>query len=146
MAAPLRAQEYVTATGLLSDRDFYRLVACAAPPGGACHKPLVRWPSETAGRLWVGITRIDPGFPSATAVRIEGALLRAVEEINALRAGPVLRLDADDPLIPVLLLDMPGGTGLRGTDVAGLDGRAVDWALVQPGGTTGTRCSAGPSS
>ena len=57
------AQEFVTVPRRLSDEAFYRLVACGAPPGGDCRKPLIRWPERRAVSLTVGIVQIDAGFP-----------------------------------------------------------------------------------
>ena len=43
LAIEAAAQEFIKSKGRLSDRDFYRAVACAAPPGGACQKKALRW-------------------------------------------------------------------------------------------------------
>jgi hypothetical protein len=74
LASGAAAQEYVTTAGPLSEIEFYRLVACAAPPGGVCGKPVVRWTLDLP--LRVAITRMDRAFPGGKAKRAEAALAR----------------------------------------------------------------------
>ncbi len=44
LSGQAHAQEFLNRDTALSDDDFYRLVACAAPVNGECGKPFVRWP------------------------------------------------------------------------------------------------------
>lgn len=84
LAAPgLRAQEFVRVSSLLSDEAFYRLVACAAPPGGECAKPLIRWPEARRLRLRIGIAGVASSFPSYKLDLVDRAIDAAISEINA---------------------------------------------------------------
>ncbi|WP_299963417.1 DUF2927 domain-containing protein [uncultured Roseobacter sp.] len=99
--------------GPLSDKDFYRLVACSASPKAACKDRIVRWPVVAAADLTVGIVAIDPDFPRSSRALIRRALSTAIAEINAAGAGLTLRLApvGARPDIAVHLL------GLEETDV-----------------------------
>jgi len=119
------AQEFVVSDGALADGDFYRLIACAAPPGGACQKPFVRW--VTARPLTVQLERVDRAFLGGKSKRADAALERALQRIAATGVGIELRRvtgavgkPAD---IRILLLDTPSGELLAGTGVPGLDGQ-----------------------
>lgn len=74
----------VAVDGLLSDTDFYRLATCGAPPGGACRAAVLRWdkPLLTV-RIDQGSDPVPPGFEA----RLKGALLHAVDQINAAGSG-----------------------------------------------------------
>lgn len=125
------AQEYVATAGPLSDGDFYRLVACAAPPGGVCGKPVVRWTLDRP--LRVAITRMDRAFMGGKAKRADAALARAVQQVNA--AGATVRLEVvgpqDAPDIPILFVDAETGTLLAGTGIDGLDGQRLGGASTR---------------
>ena len=126
------AQEYVTANGKLSDDDFYRLVACAAPPGGECQKPLVRWRAKAAKDLSLGILRVDEGFPPRLRAQVEEGLDRAIEKLNA--SGANLRLrrakPSETPDIKVLFLDIPEGATISGTGIEALEGVVIGAATM----------------
>lgn len=92
-ALPLRAQDGVASHGWLSDRDYYRLIACGAPPGGECRTPLVRWSGEVVS---VALLPPERGFPAAILAQLDGDLNRAIAQINAAKSG--LRLVRDDSL------------------------------------------------
>lgn len=64
------AQDYIETDGLLSDDDFYRLVACAAPPGGDCTKRFLRWSSDEP--LHVQIAGVDRAFLGGKQKRARG--------------------------------------------------------------------------
>lgn len=120
---PAAAQEFVTVDGELSDEDFYRLVACGAPPGGACSKPTIRWPPDRRLRLRTGIARVSPAFPTYKLDLVDRALDAAIDEING--AGAQLFLERSyegDMDIPVFLLDTPQGGTIRGTGNAEIEG------------------------
>jgi hypothetical protein len=59
---PVPAQEFVAVPDLISDEAFYRLVACAAPPGRGLRQTVHRWPTERRLRLRVGIAQISEEF------------------------------------------------------------------------------------
>lgn len=135
VAGAASAQEFVTAKDLLSDEDFYRLVACAAPPVGDCQKPLVRWEPSDAKALTVGIVQIDDGYPSGRAAKAEAALDAALGEVNG--SGAALRLSRPEtgrtPHIRVFLLDLPRGSRVAGTDLPWFDGQPLATARMQAG-------------
>lgn len=128
LASPLSAQEYVQTESELSDTDFYRLVSCAAPPGGECAKPVVRWKKAD---LNVGIARMDTAFLGGKKKRAQAALQRAVQQINA--SGSALRLTRKDtaPDITILFIDMPKNTTLQNTGFEQLDGTKIGAAGVR---------------
>lgn len=129
-ASTAAAQEFIPVDGALPDTDFYRLVSCAAPPGGACQKPVVRWPRFAASDLTIGITRVDAGFSAQDARDYEAALEDAIAEINAAGAAIRLRKSRLRPDISVLLLDMEQGGVVEGSGIPGLDGVTIDAAWV----------------
>jgi len=117
------AQEFVTVPRRLSDEAFYRLVACAAPPGGECAKPEIRWSEERRVALTVGITMVDPDFPGYKLDLVDAAIDRAIAEINA--AGAYLALERsfeENPDIALYLLATPQNGIISGTGNAELDG------------------------
>jgi len=127
------AQEYIESEGPLSDTDFYRMVACAAPLGGACQKPMVRWSDRKAQTLTVSIYRTDAQFPTELGAGIERALDAALIELNQVPDGPRLRRVADTSRadIRVLLLDIKANSTLTNTQIDGLDGVQIQHAWVQ---------------
>lgn len=128
LASGACAQEYLSTQGALSDEAFYRLVSCAAPPNGACGKPVVRWPKTD---LTVGITRMDRVYLGGKKKRAEAALTRAIQQINA--AGSAIRLTRDDtaPDIPILFLDIPARGTIRNSGFKALDGTPISAAGVR---------------
>lgn len=123
-AAP--GADVVAASGKLTDEDFYRLVSCAAPPGGACARPALRW--ETDGAIRVALRRIDPVYVGRQRPRAEAALTRAIGELNA--AGARFRLSRvpnhDRAEIVVYFLDLAPDTAIDGTGLGWVDGVAID--------------------
>lgn len=133
LAPPLAAagaEDFVAAKGPLSDDDFYRLVACAAPPGQPCRKPMVRWPTDRP--LRVQLTQIDRAFLGGKQKRAQAALVRAIKYIN--RAGAGIALEeagtGAEPDIRIYFLDTDGTAPLAGTGIEGVDGAIVTGARV----------------
>lgn len=131
--APLAQQgDFLVTDGKLSSEDFYRLVSCRALPGGPCTADPVRWSPDRARDLAVGFAPLPAGYPEETAARMEQALGRAIEEINA--AGAALRLrraekgQARD--ITLHLAPVNEGDTIQGTGVRGVDGQEIGAALV----------------
>lgn len=126
-----RAQEFIAVPNILSDQAFYRLVSCAAPPGGACAKPIIRWPEERRLSLRVGIAATAEDFPDYKLDLIDRAIDDAIFEINA--AGAELFLErtyqgAFD--IPLYLVGTPQGGEIGGTGIEDLDGANIAIARV----------------
>jgi hypothetical protein len=96
----------VDSSGPLDDTAFYRLVACAAPPNGPCAKPFYRWEKTT---LTVGIVERAPPFLGGKVKRAEAAVMRAVQQLNAVGMGLELNLSEVTPDIAIHLLDIPRG-------------------------------------
>ena len=132
-------EDFVATEGLLSDDDFYRLIACGAPPDGPCSKPFLRWPGKAAVR--VRIASIDPVFLGGKQQRARAALIRAVQYINGAGAGiQVERVASDAPAdIDIYLLDTDGSESLQDTGIDGADGARVTGArvMVWAGNTSG---------
>ncbi|MEQ6248608.1 DUF2927 domain-containing protein [Sulfitobacter sp. HNIBRBA3233] len=121
------AQDAVRSDGALSDRDFYRLVACAATPGAACRKPLLKWEKP---EVTVGIVTRTPPYLGGKMKRAEASVVRAAQRLTATGAG--LRVVVTDraPDIAIHLLDT-----LRGDVIAGsgtpLDGLTLANAITR---------------
>jgi hypothetical protein len=82
LARGAQAQEFVAVPDLVSDEAFYRIVACAAPPGGDCAKPFIYWPEERRLRLRVGIAQVAADFASYRFDLVDRSIDRAIDEIN----------------------------------------------------------------
>ena len=133
MLAPagVAAQEFVPVPGLISDEDFYRLVACAAPPGGGCAKPMIRWPETRRHPLRIGIAAIAPGFPGYKFDLVDRAIDTAIDQINATGADLVLMRVFEGALdVPFYLVETPQGGRIEGTSIAELDGADIAMARV----------------
>ncbi len=127
------AQEYIAVPDLISDHNFYRLVACGAPPGGDCSKPFIRWPEDQRLSLRVGIAATADSFPDYKLDLVDSAIDDAITEINA--AGAQLFLErayaGEGGIdIPLYLVDTPQGGRLEGTGIPELDGAQLSIARV----------------
>jgi len=131
LAGPVRAQDYIETSGPLPDEDFYRLVACAAPPRGPCAKPAVRWPLGTV--LKVAIARIDRAFLGRPQARARAALARAVQYLNT--AGANIQLvQSNSPAeadIRLYFVDNDGRAPLLGKGIRGFEGALVRGGAVR---------------
>lgn len=120
------AQEFVAVPDLISDEAFYRLVACAAPPGGDCNKPFIYWPEDRRLALRVGIATVADSFPNYKFDLVDAALDAAIAEINAAGAQIYLeRVYQGEMDIPLYLVETPQGGVIRDTGVAELDGSDI---------------------
>jgi hypothetical protein len=117
----------VDSTGPLSDTAFYRLIACAAPPDGACAKPFYRWDKTT---LTVGITQRAPAFLGGKIKRAEASVVRALQHLNAVGMGLTLRLSDDTPDITIHLLDVARGQEITTSTGTLLNGRIMANAIT----------------
>jgi hypothetical protein len=131
---PVAAQEFIAVPDLISDEAFYRLVACAAPPGGDCAKPFIRWPTERRLRLRVGIAQISEEFAGYRLDLVDRAVDRAIAEINGAGAHLFLERAFEAPFdVPIYLVDAPQGGEISGTGVADLDGSSISIGRVALG-------------
>jgi hypothetical protein len=120
------AQEYVAVPDLISDEAFYRLVACASPPGGECSKPFIYWPEERRLSLRVGIAGTADSFPDYKYDLVDEALDAAIAEINAAGAHLFLeRVYQGEMDIPLHLVEAPQGGVIFGTGIDELDGSSI---------------------
>lgn len=134
-----RAQEFLAVPDLISDEDFYRLVACAAPPGGECAKPLIRWPEDRRLSLRVGIVQIAESFQGYKLDLVDRAVDDAIAEINATGAALFLERAFEPPFdVPIYLVATPQGGTVRGTGEAELDGSEIAIARVALRSRAGT--------
>lgn len=128
-----QAQESIRSDGRLSDDDFYRLVACAAPPFGACQKDTVRWSPADALSLTIGFAQIDPGYPTALRRMADQALDAALIELNA--SGAQLYISRSENItnmdISIYLFAIKAGDIIRGTGLSPLDGAKIEAAKAQ---------------
>ena len=125
------AQEFIAVPDMISDEDFYRLVACAAPPGGTCAKPFIRWPMTRRADLRIGIADVAPSFPSYKLDLIDRAIDAAIAEINATGADVHLTRAYEGTVdIPFYLIPTPQGARITGTSIAELDGSEMAIARV----------------
>jgi hypothetical protein len=111
----------VTVTGHLSDKEFYRLVTCGAPPGGACRSNSLRWEKTT---LSVTLVEGSDALPRRFIPRVATALRDAIREVNKVGAGISLRYtarqDADIRILPTTIQE-----GTRLSDRPGFSGSGV---------------------
>ena len=137
------AQEFIAVPDMISDEDFYRLVACAAPPGGTCAKPFIRWPMTRRADLRIGIADVAPSFPSYKLDLIDRAIDAAIAEINATGADVHLTRAYEGTVdIPFYLIPTPQGARITGTSIAELDGSEMAIARVALRSRGGTILSA----
>lgn len=124
------AQEFVRAAGPLTDDDFYRAVACAAPPGGACAKPFLYWSESRRRDLTVGFASLADGLPAYKRAGFDAALDGAIAEINGVGADLRLVRTTEAPDIPIHVVETPPGHVMRDTGVPELDGAALPLGRV----------------
>lgn len=134
LALPAHGQDadFVACHGPLSDEDFYRLVACRAPPGKPCREEFVRWAPEDARALSIGFGPVADGYPAVLRDQMFHGLDLAVRAIN--RVGANLHLvHEDDPTrqdITIHLVSSREGELIAGTDNPEMDGFPLGAALV----------------
>ena len=124
------ADDFIVTDGPLSDEDFYRLVACAASPGEACTKDIVRWRIDRP--LRVSLARVDTALLGGKKKRAEASITRAVQYLNEADFG--LTLEAVPRNIPadirVYLIDTDGETPIIDSGIDWMEGLTVSGARV----------------
>lgn len=101
LAGPALADSQLRLDRVLPDADFYRAVACGAPPGGACQTDLVRWPPQAAADLAVSVAELAPGFTRTHGQAGRDALDAAIGQINATGSALHLRRVGDGTPAPI---------------------------------------------
>lgn len=131
LASAAQAQDHIAAQGPLSDADFYRLVACAAPPDQPCQKPFVRWQVERPLKLWVA--PLPEAYLGGKAKRAEAAINLAIKELNA--SGAAISLARTDIKtvadIQLFFLDQARGEPIQGTGHSWVDGARLGGATTR---------------
>ncbi len=128
---PGRAQEFVEVPQIISDEDFYRLVACGAAPGNACTKPLIYWPRDRRLALRVGIAQVSTQFPDYKLDLVDAALDAAIDEINGAGAHLFLeRVYEGEIDIPLYLVETRQGGVVADTGNDELDGASISIGRV----------------
>jgi hypothetical protein len=131
LASPAGAQEFVHVWGPLDDEAFYRAVACAAPPGEACRKPLLRWPEAVRDGVTVGLESLPEGLPPARRALYARGVANAIAQVNAAGAGIRLaRTRQGAPDIAIHVLATRAGGTIAGTGDPALDGAVLPLARV----------------
>ncbi|MGJ8546925.1 MAG: DUF2927 domain-containing protein [Sulfitobacter sp.] len=122
LAAP--PTDYVETEGELSDRDFYRLVACAAPPGKPCARAMLRWRKRD---ISVGLVHVDRAFLGKKIKRAEASIERAVQQINGIDFPIRMRMvpNGQRADISVYLMDTPRKQVMRAPQVPEINGTWV---------------------
>ncbi len=131
VAGPAIAQDHIEVSGTLSDDAFYRLVACAAPLGDDCQKPMVYWANPGALTLWVA--PLPDAFLGGKAQRARAAITLALKALNEAGASVKLspsnsRGDAD---IKLFFVDIPRGAPIAGTGLKWVDGSPLGGATTR---------------
>jgi len=128
---PAAAQDHIEAPGLLTDDDFYRAVACAAPPGGDCQKPFEHW--DTSRPIRVALRAIDPAYLGRRAKVAKSAFKLGLRALNAAEAG--FRLSevpaGENAEIEVWFLGIEHGDAISGTGIAHVDGAPMGDATTR---------------
>ncbi len=96
LAGPVLADSQLVLNRPLSDADFYKAVACGAPPGQRCALDYVRWPEAAARNLVVKVAATEPRFAREHGNAGTKALQDAIDEINGTGAGLRLRRAGSD--------------------------------------------------
>jgi hypothetical protein len=101
LASAALADSQLVIDTALTDDQFYKAVACGAPPGGACHLDLVNWPAVVARDLTISVVQTAPGFARRHGRAGENALAGAINEINGIGSALTLRRIEDDAPAPI---------------------------------------------
>ena len=118
--------DFTISEGKLSDRDFYRAIACGAEAGGWCKTPIVKWPTERRNPLRVFVEEPQSGFPAEKVKAVVASVRLAITEINVSGAG--IRLEYSDNSSAPLHIHMVGarvGETMAGTGSDRLDGKVI---------------------
>lgn len=133
LALPARADlGAVVSEGKLSDRAFYRMIACGAALGQPCATPYYYWPPAKRRHLTLAVTTTDPNYPAKTAKRISLAINAALSDLNGLGADfRIERLTDGQPAdISIRLLGIDEGRTAINSGIPDLDGAPMTAGYV----------------
>lgn len=130
LATPSGAQEFVELGQPVDDQDFYRAVACAAPPGRDCEKRFIRWAEDARSPLSVGFGTLTPALHAYQHRLYDQGLADAIAQINGLGADIWLELDPGAPQIAIHIIDTAPGEQIEGTGNPMLDGNTLPLGMV----------------
>ena len=126
--------------GRMSDKEFLRSITCKSVPNGSCKEARITWPKRKSGKLTIGLTQIQKGFPEAKVNAIMAGIKNAVVQINNLNSSLHLRIIERDskkkPDIHIFLVGTKRGEKIRNTHFYNLDGNTpghAGWYIHQTG-------------
>jgi hypothetical protein len=118
--------DFTVSKGELSNRDFYRAIACGAEVGGWCRTPIVKWPSDKRHPLRIYVEDPQSGFPAEKVKAIVASVRLAITEINV--SGADIRLEySEDRSAPihVYMVGARVGETMQDTGSERLDGSVI---------------------
>ena len=118
--------DFTVSTGELSNRDFYRAVACGAAVGGWCKTPIVKWPSDERHPLRIFVEEPQSGFPAENVKAVIASVRLAITEVNV--SGADIRLEySEDRAAPIHIHMVSARVGetMTGTGSDRLDGTVI---------------------
>lgn len=122
-AAAAEESDGIATDRLLSDREFFRLATCGAPPGGECTGPVLRWPKRL---VTLALLPGEMDLPEGFADNLDQAVDAAITQINRTGAGIRIRRvegpKADIRVIPTALRDGDRLEDVPGISAAGIMG------------------------
>lgn len=125
------AADYTVSEGKLSDRDFYRAIACGADVGGWCRIPILKWPSEQRHNLEVFVEDPQDGFPREKVKMVIASVRLAITEVNISGADIQLEFtDRKSAPIHIHMVNAHAGETIAGTGDDILDGASIDGGVT----------------
>lgn len=124
------ANDYTVSEGKLSDRDFYRAIACGASVDGWCKTAIVKWPQEQRRNLKIFVEKPQDGFPPEKIKMVIASVRLAITEINI--SGADIQLEFTEKRsaqIHVHMVNARVGETITGTGNRILDGRKIQGGL-----------------
>lgn len=122
-AAGAQESDGIATDRLLTDREFFRLTTCGAPPGGECTGPVLRWPKRM---VTLALLPGEVDLPEGFADNLDEAVDAAIAQINRTGAGIRIRRvegrKADIRVIPTALKDGDRLEDVPGISAAGIMG------------------------
>lgn len=125
------AADYTVSEGKLSDRDFYRAIACGADVGGWCRIPILKWPAEQRHNLEVFVEDPQDGFPQEKVKMVIASVRLAINEVNVSGADIQLKFsERKSAPIHVHMVNARAGETIGGTGDDILDGARIEGGVT----------------